>query len=88
MRSRDEIREERRRYEADCDYEAYRRGMGDLDRDRMFDAYYDGASPEKFVSQVRQEQIDRRNASQQELDEQAYYEELERRYNEGGPNGL
>lgn len=88
MKNRDRNQENLRRYEADCDYEAYRRGVGDLDRDRINDAYYECVSPEQFVDKIRHEQIDRRNAIQQELEEQAYYDELEQRYNEGGPRGL
>lgn len=48
MRTREEIREERREYEADVAYEVWRSGgnMDNVNDERIEDNYYDGASIE------------------------------------------
>ena len=58
MRSREEEREERRRFEGDVFYEVWRRG-GDTDRinyDQLDDCYYDHHEPEVCASRIIQAQ--------------------------------
>lgn len=73
MRSYEERREERRQYEADVHYEEWRRGCGEIDPDRIYDAYYEGRPAESLVDQVLHEQHMR--AQQRQMDEQEYYEQ-------------
>ena len=61
--------DERKQYEGDVFYEAWRRGM-DTDRinpDRVSDAYYDGKHYETFVSELQER--NRRLREQREMEE-------------------
>ena len=66
MRSYEERREERRKYEADCYYEAWRRGLPEPDLDRVYDAYYDGVPSESLCNRMQSERDARRNAQSEE----------------------
>lgn len=76
MRTRDEIRDERKRYYSDVQYEAYRRGMNPdrINPDTCDQHYYEGDRPEAVVDSLQQR--DQRRRVQQEYEEQMEYEEL------------
>jgi hypothetical protein len=74
MRSREEEREERRRYEGDVAYEVWRSG-GNSDRingDRVVDAYYDGYSADTAASR---ELAAQRPRQEEQYEEQQYPEQ-------------
>jgi len=80
MRSDEERRAERRKFEADVHYEAWRRGLdGDVAADRAEDAYYEGCSPEQCVDnyarEVARRREDRQMAEQQEQEQQQLEEQ-------------
>ena len=76
----DRRRQERREYEADAYYEAWRSGV-DTDRvtyERMEDAYYDGLPPESVANQIRREDRLRQEMhEQQEMMEAEYHQQQE-----------
>ena len=61
-------------YRGDVHYEEYRRGMpeGSLSDDRIQDAFYDGVSVNRLVSQEQQRQANRRQQAQQQQEEQEW----------------
>lgn len=71
MRTREEEREERRRFEADVYYEAWRQGR-DPDRyaECAEDCYYDGKSPKECVADTVERDRRRRAAIAELLCEQ------------------
>lgn len=75
MRSYEERREERRQYEADVHYEAWRSGCREIDPDRIYDAYYEGQSAKSLVDQALYEQYMR--AQQRQMSEEEYYDQQE-----------
>lgn len=79
MRSDEERREERRQYEADVYYEAWRRGCSEPDLDRVHDAYYDGVSAESLCSRMQNEQNERRR---QQTEEEYYSQQEQEEPNE------
>ncbi len=58
MRTREEIREERKKYEADVFYEVWRDGGNpdNINCDMVDDAYYDGKYPEEIANKIIQRQ--------------------------------
>ena len=78
-------RDERRKFEGDVFYEAWRRG---LDPDRATqcadDCYYDGRSPESCVDgyQHKVERARQQRREQEAMEEAEYYAEMEQRYSD------
>ena len=76
MKSYEERREEKRRYESDVFYEVWRSG-GDTDRinpDRVQDRYWNGQDAESAASAELRAQ----RPKPQEPSEEEYYEEMQR----------
>ena len=86
---RDRRDQERRKWDADAHYEAWRRGLGDLDYDRMANARWDGQSPEEFASGEQRRILEAKERREmREMEEMQQCEQQEEPPTEPEPNPL
>lgn len=79
MKTYEERRDERREYEADVSYEAWRRGMNpDRAVGCASDCYYDGKSASECVDGTQREiRREREAREQRQMEEEEYYRQMQ-----------